>query len=247
MRYLLVLLILLLTTTPAPAGRVDRFEGDRYAAPAPEPVRAKVRKHAAKPRPAPRRPSVARAAPRPLAAPPPAPLDAPPTDGPLRALYLLFAAALPPREVDVPVPEPARANLFEAPPLVQNLLAGFLDWLFRPVVHCQGWESTHPRVRRVVEDAARHFRSTAVLISCNRTRARQVDIYRKMGRKPAMASWHLKNAAADFKVVGVRKHELHAFVRHHRLAGGVGLYAGWDSIHVDAGPRRSWCWGCGKK
>lgn len=232
------------------------FVGDRYAV---EPSVPKIprprwtkRKHTlhkiaprrvaarhAKPHPYPRH----RSAP-PSSVIPPAPLDAPPLNEPMRALYLFFASLFPPREVVIPVPEPARTSLLDKP---QNLLVEFMQSLFRPLSSCHGWETTHPRVRKVVEDAARHFRSTAVIISCNRTRSHQVAIYRRMGRKPAMGSWHIKNAAADFKVVGVNKHALHAYVRSHKLAGGVGLYAGWDSIHVDAGPHRSWCWGCGKK
>ena len=63
----------------------------------------------------------------------------------------------------------------------------------------------------------------------------------------AKRSQHLKCAAADFKVPGVSKTKLAAYLKQMPGRGGVGLYCASSYIHLDIGPKRQWHWKCGKR
>ncbi len=67
---------------------------------------------------------------------------------------------------------------------------------------------------------------------------------RKVGG--AKRSQHMHCKAVDFKIPGVNKYSLAAYVKTLPSAGGVGSYCGSSSIHMDIGAKRSWHWGCGK-
>lgn len=163
-------------------------------------------------------------------------------------------------DVDVPYVEPARAALFQEPPprnlFIEvasapfNIIRGFLEFLFRPAARCFEFENLNPRLKQVISDAARHFKGEAVLTSCYRSVAYNRQVYARMSRRPTN-SWHSRpGMAADFYIAGVNTHRLAAYVRRHpimRGRGGVGRYPGTGSqiVHVDLGPNRNWCWGCG--
>ena len=57
-------------------------------------------------------------------------------------------------------------------------------------------------------------------------------------------SFHLRCLAADFNVPGVPKRELARFVRNMPGRGGVGVYCGKSTVHLDVGPRRDWYRAC---
>jgi len=119
------------------------------------------------------------------------------------------------------------------------------------VGRCQGLEEIDWRVRRVVDDAARHFGRPAQAISCYRPLAYNRAIYgnRKLrnGRYRGDGSQHIRKRAIDFRIPGVAKHALAKYLRRHplmRSTGGIGLYCG-DFVHVDSRPTKvqvNWNW-----
>ncbi len=62
---------------------------------------------------------------------------------------------------------------------------------------------------------------------------------RKVSRRVAKNSFHIKGMAVDFNAPGVRLHHLRRAALSLR-AGGVGYYPHSGFIHVDTGPVRSW-------
>lgn len=158
-------------------------------------------------------------------------------------------------DVDVPEPQPARTNLFQEPPSFANVLLapvniirGFFEFLLRPMSRCFEFETVDPRVKQVVVDAARHFGQEARISSCYRSMEYNTALYRRMGKRPTYGSYHIKRRALDASIPGVSSAQFAAFARAHpnmRRSGGIGRYAGTNFIHIDSGPKRNWCWGCG--
>ena len=63
----------------------------------------------------------------------------------------------------------------------------------------------------------------------------------------AKRSQHLHCKAADFKVPGVSKTKLAAYLKQLPGRGGVGVYCASSYVHLDTGPKRQWHWKCGKR
>ena len=122
--------------------------------------------------------------------------------------------------------------------IVGNLFRAYEAFMVKPVGRCQEFETVDPRVKRVVNDAARHFQKPALATSCYRSPA-----YNRAVRG-AHRSQHIARKALDFKIPGVDKRALARYVRNHpimRKIGGVGVYRS-DFIHADVGPKRNWDW-----
>jgi len=121
-----------------------------------------------------------------------------------------------------------------------NIFARYEASLLQPVGNCREWETVDARVKRVVSDAAAHFRGVAKLTSCYRSKAHNRRV------RGAKRSMHIARKALDFVVeregAPVNKDALARWVRHHplmRKRGGVGLYR-MAAIHVDSGKYRNW-------
>jgi hypothetical protein len=154
----------------------------------------------------------------------------------------------------VPLPRP-RPAIEDNPPEIPNpVAAGFnivqlyVASLLKPAPRCWEWQKVDPRVRTVAADAGRHFGGTVLMTSCYRSAAYNRQVYARMGRQPTK-SQHIRHKALDIKIAGVSGARLAGYVRHHplmRRIGGVGRYRG-DMVHIDSGPKRNWCWGCGER
>jgi len=132
------------------------------------------------------------------------------------------------------VPDPLRE--------IGNIFTRFIESLIRPVHDAVVMQFTPQPLRDVLEQAARHFNSQVLVISAYRSPAHNK---RAGGAKRSM---HMvkdgKRGAVDFKVAGVNKHQLHAWLKHQSQVKGLGLYCGSDYVHIDNGRPRSWYWKC---
>jgi uncharacterized protein YcbK (DUF882 family) len=91
------------------------------------------------------------------------------------------------------------------------------------------------RLLLVATKAAKHFNSSAVVISAYRSPKHN----RSVGG--AKRSYHMRCQALDFGVKGVSPHRLIKYVATiHK--GGLGLYDRSSFIHIDTGPVRRWHW-----
>lgn len=134
-----------------------------------------------------------------------------------------------------PIDAAERANIFRA----------FEQGLLRPAARCFEYESLDRRVKRLVSDAARHFGGVAYMTSCYRSAAYNRVVYARMGRRPTK-SLHIQRKAIDFRIAGVSRDRLAAWLWRQNGVGGIGRYRGSEIVHVDVGRRREWCWGCGR-
>jgi hypothetical protein len=158
------------------------------------------------------------------------------------------------RHAAVPLPRPRPViddTPQEAPDPVAggfNVLRDYVASLLKPAPRCWEWQKVDPRVRTVAADAGRHFGGTVLMTSCYRSAAYNAEVYRRMGRR-VTRSQHIRHKALDIKIAGVSGARLASYVRPHPLLwriGGVGRYRG-DMVHIDSGPKRNWCWGCGER
>jgi uncharacterized protein YcbK (DUF882 family) len=104
---------------------------------------------------------------------------------------------------------------------------------------------TPPPLINVLDRAAHHFHGQVLVTSAYRSPAHNKQVG---GAKYSMQMQKdCKHGAVDFRVVGVNKNELHAWLKHQPEVTGLGLYCGSDYVHIDNGRRRSWYWACGGK
>ncbi len=98
-----------------------------------------------------------------------------------------------------------------------------------------------PRLKRQLVGIARHFGKPVHVTSGCRSSAHN----RRVGG--VNGSFHIRCLAADFNVPGVPKQRLASYVRKLPARGGVGVYCGKSTVHLDLGPRRNWYKACGTR
>ncbi|MGI9413526.1 MAG: YcbK family protein [Hyphomicrobiales bacterium] len=102
-------------------------------------------------------------------------------------------------------------------------------------------DGVKPRLVQMLIEVQRHYGRPLHIISGCRSKSHN----RKVGG--AKRSQHLHCKAADFKIAGVSKYKLAAFLRRLPGRGGVGVYCRSSYVHLDIGPRREWHHGCRKR
>lgn len=98
-----------------------------------------------------------------------------------------------------------------------------------------------PSLKRQLVGIGKHFgKAVHVTSGCRSSRHN-----RRVGG--VNGSFHIRCLAADFNVPGVSKQRLANYVRNLPSRGGVGVYCGKSTVHLDVGPRRNWYRACGKR
>lgn len=105
------------------------------------------------------------------------------------------------------------------------------------------WKVTglRPDIMRLLNKVQRHYGKPLHIISGCRSKKHNRKV------RGAKRSQHLHCKAADFKISGVSKHKLVAYLKSMPGRGGVGLYCRSSYVHLDTGPKRDWYHGCGKR
>ena len=98
-----------------------------------------------------------------------------------------------------------------------------------------------PDIMRLLQRVQRHYGKPLHIISGCRSKKHNRRV------RGAKRSQHLYCKAADFKIAGVSKHKLVAYLKSMPGRGGVGLYCRSSYVHLDTGPKRYWYHGCGKR
>ena len=98
-----------------------------------------------------------------------------------------------------------------------------------------------PDIMRLLQRVQRHYGKPLHIISGCRSKKHNRRV------RGAKRSQHLYCKAADFKIAGVSKHKLVAYLKSMPGRGGVGLYCRSSYVHLDTGPKRYWYYGCGKR
>lgn len=98
-----------------------------------------------------------------------------------------------------------------------------------------------PDIMRLLQRVQRHYGKPLHIISGCRSKKHNRRV------RGAKRSQHLLCKAADFKIAGVSKHKLVAYLKSMPGRGGVGLYCRSSYVHLDTGPKRYWYYGCGKR
>jgi len=98
-----------------------------------------------------------------------------------------------------------------------------------------------PDIMRLLKRVQRHYGKPLHIISGCRSKKHNRRV------RGAKRSQHLYCKAADFKIAGVSKHKLVAYLKSMPGRGGVGLYCRSSYVHLDTGPKRYWYYGCGKR
>ncbi len=114
----------------------------------------------------------------------------------------------------------------------------------------KGWVQAHPgvrlsglsrRLKAQLADIGKHFGKPVQVVSG----CRSPQHNRRVGG--VNKSFHLRCLAADFYIPGVSKKRLAKYVRALPQRGGMGVYCGKSTVHLDLGPRRSWYQACAKR
>jgi len=91
------------------------------------------------------------------------------------------------------------------------------------------------RLVTILRDTERHFGRPVIITSGYRSPAHNRRV------RGARHSQHMHCKAADIRVPGISKKQLHAYLMRHPKRGGVGIYGGpW--VHVDVARKRAWDW-----
>ena len=99
----------------------------------------------------------------------------------------------------------------------------------------------NPSLTQDLTGIARHFNKPVYVVSGCRSIAHNRQVGGVKG------SYHTRCLAADFYIPGVSKRKVARYIRTLSHRGGIGLYCGKGSVHLDVGPKRDWYWGCRKK
>lgn len=98
-----------------------------------------------------------------------------------------------------------------------------------------------PDLLGLVRSAESHFNRRAVITSGYRSPGHNRRV------RGALHSQHLYCNALDLYMPGVTRDDLARYFYDQPARGGLGVYCGTKSIHIDTGRRREWRWSCQRR
>ena len=109
-------------------------------------------------------------------------------------------------------------------------------------LRCHGKGEEFPISLKLIElldNIQDHFGAArAMVVSGYRSPDYNAALKRKL-KRVAHDSLHMQGLAMDIQLPGVTKQQLASYAKSLK-AGGVGMYAGSNFIHIDVGPVRTW-------